>query len=231
MTTIRPARLKRAPLVADGFCRLSAGGYSLTDLTPDLALWAFGQGINDAGDVAGVAVLNNAERAFRWRGGVLTDLTEAGDDLSDATAINASGVVVGFFIPTTGKANAFRWENDVRTTLPSLSPPNTGGDDRALGISVSGTIVGHSVSFGSGQQLPVIWQNGGITTLPLPAGGIGGEATGINDTGRSSAGTPGAPPSASLSPGRTARSSTSDCSAACGRGPRGERQWSGRGHA
>jgi probable HAF family extracellular repeat protein len=158
---------------------VSAGGYALTDLTPDIGTVAIGYAlaVNDAQDVTGVT---EPGRAFRWRAGVLTDLSETGDAISQGDAINTAGVVVGYFIPSTGKGNAFRWQDGVRITLPSLSPPNTGGDDHALGINASGTIVGHSVSYGSGQQLPVIWQNGGITPLPLPAGSISGEATGIN---------------------------------------------------
>jgi probable HAF family extracellular repeat protein len=164
---------------------VSAGGYSLTDLTPDIApqTYAFAQALNDAGDVTGVVTLNGTEHGFRWRAGVLTDLAEPGDALSNGDAINTAGVVVGYFIPTTGKGNAFRWQDGVRTTLPSLSPPNTGGDDHAKGINSSGRIVGHSVSYGSGQQLPVVWENGGISALPLPVGAAGGEATGINTAG------------------------------------------------
>ncbi|HET6576701.1 MAG TPA: PKD domain-containing protein [Gemmatimonadales bacterium] len=161
---------------------VSAGGYALTDLTPDVAHYAFALAVNDAADVTGVMVADGMEHAFRWRAGVLTDLTQPGE-LAHGLAINAAGVVVGFFIPADGKANAFRWEDGVRTTLPSFCPPGSGGDDRAQGINASGQIVGHSISCASGQSVPVIWENGGMVALPLPSGAAGGEATAINTTG------------------------------------------------
>ncbi len=54
----------------------------------------------------------------------------------------------------------------------------------AHAINASGQVVGISYNGDSPFELPVIWQNGGITQLPLPSGSQRGFATAINASGQ-----------------------------------------------
>ena len=64
--------------------------------------------------------------------------------------------------------------------------PNLAGRSYAVSNSANdnGIVVGTgaTTSFGSG-RLPVIWQNGVVSQLPLPAGETLGDATGVNASG------------------------------------------------
>src|SRR4051794_16254686 len=64
---------------------VAAGEFTLTDLTPDIELTELGQaqGVNDIGDVVGTAFRSAGTRAFRWRSGTLTYLSEVGDEYSE----------------------------------------------------------------------------------------------------------------------------------------------------
>jgi probable HAF family extracellular repeat protein len=108
-------------------------GVRLSDLGTLGGSSSDGEGINDAGEVAGVANLpgDQANHGFLWRNGVMTDLgTLDGDPCSAALSINSKGQVVGASESVAGGCNewttAFLWENggpivDLNTLVPSGS--------------------------------------------------------------------------------------------------------------
>ena len=109
-------------------------------------------------------------------------LADAGaDDFSWPEAINAQGTIVGL-----GSANALgpraaRWKKTAVEDLGDLVP-DQGLGSRAYGINAQGVIVGT----GRNESLytrPVRWKGGVIEDLPSLAGGLSGEAHGINGTG------------------------------------------------
>jgi probable HAF family extracellular repeat protein len=76
------------------------------------------RGINDTGDVTGLATLagDQVNHAFLWRNGVMTELgTVGGDPCSDALAVSSEGQVVGASQSAAGGCGewttAFLWEN------------------------------------------------------------------------------------------------------------------------
>ena len=88
------------------------------------------------------------------------------------------GIAVGRSIRT-GGSQAFNWTlNGGIVGLPNLA-------DRSFAVSNSATdsgiVVGTAATtaFGSG-RLPVIWQNGGVSQLPLPPGETLGDANSVN---------------------------------------------------
>jgi probable HAF family extracellular repeat protein len=99
--------------------------------------------INDKGEVAGGTLANDAETAYLYSGGVMTDIASLGI-YSRAYAINNLGQVVGIYgepygVPT----HAFLYSGGVETDLDSLLPANSGWQiTRAVGINDAGQIVG-----------------------------------------------------------------------------------------
>jgi probable HAF family extracellular repeat protein len=80
---------------------------------------SYASGINNRGEVAGVAVLpsDQTNDAFLWRDGVMIDLGTLHDDpCSAALALNSKGQVVGASESVAGGCaewtTAFLWEND-----------------------------------------------------------------------------------------------------------------------
>ena len=106
---------------------------------------------------------------------------QVGDSASQGFGASPGGVAVGRSFRT-GGAQAFTW------TLAGglVGLPNLAGRSYAVSNSANdtGIVVGTAAttSFGSG-RLPVIWQNGVVSQLPLPAGETLGDATGVNASG------------------------------------------------
>ena len=134
-------------------------------------------GVNDRGDVIGNY---SNSTGFFWHAGKLTNLGELpGASYAYASAINASGAVVGYSgaSSSTGSwSHAFVWRDGKLTALPDL-----GSSGQAAAINDSGTVAG-TVYDASGNVIAAEWTHGKLTTLP----GLGGsfsEATLISDTG------------------------------------------------
>jgi probable HAF family extracellular repeat protein len=133
--------------------------------------------INDQGHVVGWSQIGSPEavtglRAFLYRDGRMLDLGSGGRRLSAATAINASGTVVGYTEGTDGTHHAVAWRDGVMHDLGvGLSP---------LAINRAGQVVGRRVgAIGSA----FLWEGGQLRDL-LPPGSNWSAAHGINDAGQ-----------------------------------------------
>lgn len=110
-------------------------------------------------------------------------VVQAGDTASQGFGISATGIAVGrSFRPGNAGAQAFSWTRGGGIVgLPNLA----GRSFEVANASTNlGIIVGTAAttSFGSG-RLPVVWQNGNVSQLPLPAGQTLGDAYGVRDNG------------------------------------------------
>ena len=102
----------------------------------------------------------------------------AGDTASQGFGVSRAGIAVGRSIRTDG-SQAFIWTLDYGI----IGLPNLAGRSFAVSNSAndSGIVVGTAATtlFGS-DRLPVIWQNGAVSQLPLPAGETLGDANSVN---------------------------------------------------
>lgn len=136
------------------------GQYDLIDLgfLPGFASSSSAVDVNDAGAVLCTARDSGGggqkERSFLWQQGVVTDLGALpGHPYTVATAMNASGVVVGYChgpnnVPP---PRAFRWEAGTMVDL-GLLPGTT--ESYAEGINASGAIVGYCKG---AANVPFLW--------------------------------------------------------------------------
>jgi hypothetical protein len=102
-------------------------------------------------------------------------------DMSQGLGVSNGGVGVGRSLRNNG-SSAFTW-----TLAGSLVPlPNLAARSYCLSNSANdnGIVVGTgaTTAFGS-SRLPVIWQNGVVSQLPLPAGQTLGDANSVNASG------------------------------------------------
>src|SRR6266480_1152243 len=103
---------------------------------------------------------------------------EVGDDASQGFGVSHGGIAVGRSIRT-GGSQALTW------TLNSgiVGLPNLAGRSHAVSNSANdnGVVVGTAATtlFGT-SRLPVIWQNGAVSQLPLPPGETLGDANSVN---------------------------------------------------
>ena len=108
-------------------------------------------------------------------------VVQAGDTASQGLRVSQSGVAVGRSIGTT-KAQAFTWtQGGGIVGLENLA-------SRAFCLSNSANnssiVVGTCATSLSGlSRLPVMWQNGAVSQLPLPDGQTLGEANDVNASG------------------------------------------------
>jgi hypothetical protein len=105
----------------------------------------------------------------------------AGDSASQGFGVSPGGVGVGRSVRT-GGAQAFSWTQGGGI----VGLPNLGGRAFCVsnGANDNNTIVGTCAStlFGTA-RLPVIWQSGVVSQLPLPAGETLGDANDVNASG------------------------------------------------
>jgi probable HAF family extracellular repeat protein len=163
--------LSRALLYSDG---------TLIDL--DSASYSWASGINNLGQVVGMARVgnNNGDHMVVWQNGILTDLGTNGDTASShAHAINDAGQITGTTKDLTWMA--FLYSDGGFTDLGTLSGSRSFG----TGINNAGQVVGNSTYEGGGNfnDHAFIWQDGVMTELS----GFSGQnyyAQGINDVGQ-----------------------------------------------
>jgi len=142
----------------------------------DLGVNTRATGINDAGSVVG----NAFPRAFiRSPAGVVTLIGPAAGATTIATAINASGVVVGY---TEGlNRRAFSYLNGALTDLGALPG---GTNSYAFGVNAAGVVVGQSNESTNRQLHAAIFSSGNVIDIdPTGAGALGSAALGINASG------------------------------------------------
>jgi len=109
-------------------------------------------------------------------------IVNPGDSASQGFRVSGNGIATGrsFGNPT----QAFTWtKSGGLVGLPNLASPSR-PFSVGNGVNDSGVVVGtgSTTSFGS-SPLPLIWQNGVVATLPLPAGQTLGRANDINNLG------------------------------------------------
>ena len=108
-------------------------------------------------------------------------VVQTGDSASQGFGVSTGGIGVGRSVRT-GGAQAFSWTQG--TGIVGL--PNIGGRAFCVsnGANNGGTIAGTCAStlFGTA-RLPVVWQNGVVSQLPLPVNETLGDANDVNASG------------------------------------------------
>ena len=105
-------------------------------------------------------------------------VVQVGDTASQGFGVSHAGIAVGRSVRT-GASQAFSWT--LKGGIVGL--PNLSGRNYAVSNSANdnGIVVGTAATalFGS-NRLPVIWQNGVVSQLPLPPGETLGDANSVN---------------------------------------------------
>src|ERR1700730_6710492 len=179
--------------------------YNVTDLGPTQS---FAEGINNKGSVTGTAIVADgkaqAQRAFLWRKGAMTDLgTLGGPNSSAFFEPSERGQVAGNAETTTPDplkedfcgyrtylvCLGFVWQNGVMTPLATLGGNNgwaNGGinnQGQAVGVAENGTL-DSTCATPALEAKPVIWEKGRIQELPTFSGDPDGTGLSINDQGQ-----------------------------------------------
>ncbi|MBK6587618.1 MAG: carboxypeptidase regulatory-like domain-containing protein [Acidobacteria bacterium] len=108
-------------------------------------------------------------------------VVQAGDTASQGFGVSNGGVAVGRSFRT-GATQAYSWtQSGGRVALPNLAGRNFAVANSA---NDNGIVVGTgaTTAFGSG-RLPLVWQNGVVSQLPLPAGETLGDANDVTTSG------------------------------------------------
>ena len=144
-------------------------------------------GINDRNEIVGSTLSANAPpHGFIWRHGQFEDIGHpAGANYSlTLFKINLQNQIIGYSAVDDVTVNPILWEEGHFTVLPELpgGQPNNGPGGTAVNdINERGIIVGKSGSDPDDRPKPVMWRNGVISRLPLPANADSAEADGINN--------------------------------------------------
>jgi probable HAF family extracellular repeat protein len=155
---------------------------TMVNLTPSSSSTSGASGINDKGQVAGAYTSSSGQvHAALFFNGTVTDLgTLPGGTGSSATAINASGQVVGdSTFAGTGLDHAFLYSNGALQDLGTLGGANNFSSANA--INAAGEVVGQSSTPGGADAF--LYKNGTMYDLGTLPGPQESSATGINDEG------------------------------------------------
>lgn len=162
----------------------AGGSVQLFALPASSATWA--TGINDAGQVSGVARQGFGEHAgFRYSGGSFTEMGNFGGALSMANAINARGDLAGFAaLPSDDWADPDRhaavYRGGALRDLGTLG----GRISEANDINDRGLVVGWSELADGFSERPFLFSPEGSCLVDLGSlGGGSGRALGINNGG------------------------------------------------
>jgi probable HAF family extracellular repeat protein len=164
--------------------------HNLVTLPAPYNLASIGNGVNDNGQVTGVAYAPNSsgninEHAFLYSGGVMTDLGTLGGQNSSGNAINASGQVAGTAdmpgIQNNQKRHAFLYSGGVMTDLGTLEGFSY-SQSYATAINASGQITGNSDTLNGTRAF--LYAGGVMTNLGTFGGGSLTEGEGINSIGQ-----------------------------------------------
>lgn len=138
-------------------------------------------GINSAGDVVGYsdnAVSTTGQTAFLYHDGKMTPLGTLGGKISSASAISASGVIVGGAAIQGGSLHAFVYQDGKMTDLSSL-----GFSTSAKSINSAGDIVGNAQGYSlTKPNVAFLYSNGEPKLLDVN-GSANTSADCINDNG------------------------------------------------
>lgn len=157
-------------------------GYRLVNLGESSDQGSSALSINNAGQIVGQVNLNGMTdglRAFIWENGQRRLILQ--NTRMYANAINDSGWVVGSYFPDT-QQQGFLWKDSSLFDLGHLGSYGVFPTD----INELGDIVGIG-SDANGKVKAFLWQNGGMTELPVPGDWNGitrVSATAINNSGQ-----------------------------------------------
>ena len=161
-------------------------GNSIKDLGALGGAWSEAHGLNNSGQVVGVADTPTGSHAFLWTDGSgMKDLgVLPGDSSSRGNHINDHGDVVGASEGMEG-VRASLWTNS--GGMRALTSLSSGGYSEAFGINNLGQVVGQSG--GSLGTRAALWSGGSVVDLndlvpDLPVGTILTGAFSINDKGQ-----------------------------------------------
>jgi len=152
---------------------------------------SYGYGVNNSGQIAGVAQLSaatfgNTLRAVIWQNGAITSLDPSAANsgfYSGAFAINSGGDVAGY--TNDGADHPVIWKGGTASGLFALTPLSgvITPQGRALAINNAGQSVGTSVASGNITD-PVFWDaNGNVTDLGTFGAASANSANAINSNG------------------------------------------------
>ena len=139
---------------------------------------SYGQRIAVAGTLACIVAVAAAPAATPQYQIYDIGVIEVGDSASQGEGVSRAGIAVGQSVRT-GGSQAFTWTlNGGLVPLPNLA-------SRSFAVANSandnGTVVGTgATTFFGTDRLPVIWQNGVVSQLPLPPGETLGDANSVN---------------------------------------------------
>ena len=170
---------------ADGhWCAGTWNAGKWTALSTPGATDSKGYGINDLGDVVGIATINGVTHAALWRGGAFIDLGASQLDpgtLPLAYSVNNSGDLVGFDHDASFETvQAWIWSGGAKQNLAGIF-----GTTAAYRINNRGWIAGGAYYGGYATDAhPTLWRGGQQIDLGDPFGGGYSYADALNDRGQ-----------------------------------------------
>lgn len=190
-----------ATLTGTAGASAATAAYTVTDLGTLGYISSSGGGLNATGQASGASALGTTvpvtpcppkygrprhcverpQHAFLYTGGALTDLGTLGGINSAASAVNATGTVVGWADTATGSAHAFVEHGGTLTDLGTLD--GAAASSSALAVNSSGQTVGYSTAPGGTGDVAFLDTGGSMTDLGTIDGGTASVANGINDAG------------------------------------------------